>query len=289
MTGQAAARLLFAGLALALATQLNVRMERTTPWAPEYHSLYLPSGDSLRLVSLGNGKLMADALYIWSIQYYSIKRSDRWRNLARMYEVITELDPRFVEAYLTGALILATEAGRYEEAIELLGRGVEAVPESYVLPLEAGFYAKEIREYDSARRYFRIASARPEAPPVMIRWEALMAAEAGSTEEALAMWRDIEQAARNDNQRRSARQHIHDLTIRRDLEILQIAVNRFTAREGRRPFALAELVNRGIINGLPSDPSGEPYHYDRATGRVRSTSSFLSLYSRRWRQRSAER
>ena len=40
---------------------------------------------------------------------------------------------------------------------------------------------------------------------------------------------------------------------------------------GRRPFSLLELVNLGLLPGLPRDPSGGEILYDFATGTVKSS------------------
>src|SRR5258706_735013 len=103
--------------------------------------LYLPSGRYLKVMALGYDTLLADALYLWSIQYYSnYDIKDRYQNLSHIYEdVITELDPHFLDPYLTGALIMTSEARQPSMALRLLDKGVRANPDQWIVPFEAGF------------------------------------------------------------------------------------------------------------------------------------------------------
>ena len=86
---------LFRGVSVALlfavAVNLNLRLERTGPENPVRHSFYMPSGEYVRFASFGFHHLVADLLYIWSIQYFSVERDERWRYLARLYDVIVEV------------------------------------------------------------------------------------------------------------------------------------------------------------------------------------------------------
>jgi hypothetical protein len=53
--------------------------------------------------------------------------------------------------------------------------------------------------------------------------------------------------------------------------LLERAVATFTERSGRKPAALDELVEAGIIRALPRDPYGGRFYLD-ADGAVKTTS-----------------
>ena len=74
--------------------------------------LYLPSGKYLRVVSLGFPQVLADMIYIWSIQYYgNYEAEDRFKYLEHIYGgVISELEVPQPTAGMGGAA--ATESGR---------------------------------------------------------------------------------------------------------------------------------------------------------------------------------
>ena len=262
-------------LLFALALNLNLWLERVRRDPPLLHSLYFPSGKYLRFASLGYHDLLADGLYIWSIQYYSEIRQDRWRYLARLYDVITDLDPEFVAGYSTGALILALEAEDRPAALKLLDRGIARIPSTYALAWEAGFYARDMGDYKRASEYFRVASQRPDAMPIVEHWYRFTLDRAGNRLDALRMWQEAYQTARNPYERGVAERYIHDLRLDLVLDLVREAITQFRARERRNPVALEELVKMGDLGALPLDPDGEKLLYDRQTGEVKSSSSHL--------------
>ena len=133
---------------------------------PGRHLLYLPSGKYLRVASLGYSSIAADVLYLWSIQYYSnYQIEDRYDYLDQIYRrVIAELDPRFVDAYLVGSMIMSVEANRDDLALKLLAEGTENNPTEWILPFQAGFLCyQRLRDYGCARDRFEQALRRIDA------------------------------------------------------------------------------------------------------------------------------
>jgi len=237
--------------------------------------LYLPSGEYLRIVSLGFPELLADVIYIWSIQYYSnYEVEDRFRYLEHVYgNVISELDPRYIDPYLVGSLIMSVEAKDHEMALRLLEKGMDANPEEWILPFEAGFTCFQIlKDYRRAAAYFERAMDIPGAPPPIRRMYAEMFNRIGDKQASLAHWRNIYESADNDHVKDISWRHVHDLTIECDIEALTDAVESYRAREGRPPRELEDLRRSGLIAMVPVDPDGEEYVYDSATGKVSSAS-----------------
>ena len=75
----------------------------------------IPSGKTLRILSFGNASLVADALFIWSIQFYSkLNLINRFEYIEQIFDVITDLNPHFRTAYYYGAIIMALEAREYK-------------------------------------------------------------------------------------------------------------------------------------------------------------------------------
>ena len=100
---------------------------------------FLPSGRYLNAVSLGYSSLLADIIYIWAIQYYSDPAiTDRFSRLDHIFGVISELDPKYSEPYLVGALIAAYEARDPGLALKVLDRAMEKNPQDWIYPFEAG-------------------------------------------------------------------------------------------------------------------------------------------------------
>jgi tetratricopeptide (TPR) repeat protein len=240
----------------------------------EVELLYLPNGRHLRLMSLGHAPLVADMLYLWAIQYYAnYQRSDRSRYIEHVFgNVITELDPHFVDPYWLGSMILAVEAGDLEAALRLLDKGFHENPKQWVFPYLAGWECYRAAQFDRAARYFDRAAAVPGAPPRLLRMRAGMAFRGGSSRAALDEWIEVHDDPRSDAATRAiAQRRIRDLRVRADLEDLDGAIRAFRGAHGRLPRQLGELVRGGQFDELPLDPDGQLYGYDPATGRVSSS------------------
>lgn len=278
MKGSTALRLVAALVVFALAIGINLRLERDASAARLEHSLYLPSGRYLRHASLGYRNLLADALYVWSIQYYSTERADRWRLLENLYDVITDLDPRFVVGYSIGALILAIEANDGAAALRLLDKGIAANPDTFLLAFEAGFYARDAKDWTLASRYFSIAKDKPDAPSFVARWHAYTLDRAGDRKQALKLWSDIQAHSEDAYARQVAERHIQEIQLELQIESLESAVERFRAERGALPRRLEDLVSAGYLSGLPGLPEGKAINYDAATGTITAPASFLSKH-----------
>ena len=279
-------RLAYAAIPLALAVPAlaagwsGARLERMID---RQHAsaqvLYLPSGKYLRMASLGFPELMADAIYIWSIQYYgNYEADDRLKYLEHIYgSVISELDPHYVDPYLIGSLIMSVEAHEYEMALRLLDKGIAANPNEWILSFEAGFLCYHtLRDDARATSYFEKALRAPGAPPVIKRLRAEMYRMTGDKAASLGYWREAYETADPDDPyvRSVAWRHVHDLTIEVDTEALSRAVAAFRTRTGSNPSNLETLVAAGLLARVPLDPDGAPYAYDRSSGAVSSVSRF---------------
>jgi len=233
--------------------------------------LYLPSGRYLRVMSLGFDGIAADVLYLWSIQYYSNYRiEDRYRYVEHIYrDIITDLDPHYMDAYLTGALIMVIEAKQPESALRLLDKGIASNPAEWILAFEAGYVCyNDLHDYARAAAYFEKAIAVPDVHPIVRRFYAEMYDKAGDKRTSLKEWMSIEETADDDYVRAVAWNHVHDLKVDVDLTDLGSATRTFRARAGRFPAALADLARVGLLRHLPLDPEGRSYDYDPATGRA---------------------
>jgi len=231
--------------------------------------LYLPSGRYLKAASLGFDPLLADVLYIWSIQYYSNYRiKDRYQYIEHIYrDVITELDPHYIDPYLIGSLIMTAEARQPEMALRLLGKGIEANPGDWILPFEAGFLCyNDLKDYTRAAHYFEIAMRSPDVHPVVRRFHAEMYKRAGDPRTSLQEWASIWESTDDPYVRTVAWNHVHDLRVEVDLGTLREAIARFVTARGRRPARLDDLVAGGLLAALPADPEGGAYAYDPAHG-----------------------
>lgn len=238
--------------------------------------LYLPNGSFLEAASLGQTSLAASAIYLWAIQYYSdYDRVDRYRWVEHVFrDVIARLDPRYVDPYWIGALILSVEAHDLDGALRLLDDGIHNNPENWILPYLAGWECERAGQHKRAAEYFDLAASVPGAPPKMLRLRAGMMTRAGDLEEALRRWRDVLDDPRSDESSRAiASRQIRDLTIRVDLAAIDEAVEAYRRAHGSPPRRLTDLVRAGLLAEVPLDPDGDPYDLDATSGRATTRAS----------------
>ena len=239
--------------------------------------LYLPSGKYLRVTALGFDEVMADLIYIWSIQFYSnYDAAERYKYLDHIYRnVISDLDPRYIDPYLVGAMIMSVEARDDEMALRLLDKGVSANPDEWILAFDAGFICYDrLRDYPRAAKYFEMALRAPGVPSAVRRMHAEMYNKMGDKRSSLEYWTEVNREADNDYVRNVSSMHVHDLAIEVDLETLRGAVSAWRTRFGALPPDLQTLARAGVIASVPVDPEGAAYLYDRSTGEVDSQSRF---------------
>ena len=267
---------LLGALTAATAAARVERLREGSP--PGYHLLYLPSGRSLRALTLGYEGLIADLIYIWSIQYYSnYQIQDRYDYLDQIYRrVIAELDPHFLDPYLVGSMIMSVEANRDDLAVKLLDAGMQNNPREWILPFQAGFICyNKLHDFACARDYFERAQAIPGAPAPARRLYAEMYNRLGDKRSSLKYWAEIHDTADSDYVRQVSWMHVHDLRIEVDLEDLNALVQGYRESRGAPPADLGDLVRAGLLDSVPLDPEGNPYRLSPATGQAISTSRRL--------------
>jgi len=162
--------------------------------------MYFPSGKFLKQSALGHTTTLADIAWLRAIQYYGHHRmTDRkYEMVGHIFDVITTLDPNFVHAYVFGAVVLSQDAGKPEEGLALLRKGMRANPDNWLLAFETGFiYYVILGDCENAGRYFALASRLPNAPDMTSRFAAFVNEKAGHTATAFELWSEIAKATDN--------------------------------------------------------------------------------------------
>ena len=243
--------------------------------------LYLPSGKYLKPASFGYHVLLADFIYLWSIQYYGDPAfQPRMEYLKHTYDLITELDPQYMDAYHLGALFLFNEGRNPKAGLQLLDEGLRKNPTKWALPMDAGYYCMMIiKDKELAYRYFDKTSKIPGAPRGAKSIAASMRFKLGDKKTALALWTEVFDVASTSSERQNAYQHVHDLKVLVDLDTIRAAISAFHEKFGRMPLNLEQLVPQGFLSQVPVDPERNRYEYDPKTGSVKYATQ-LTLYSR---------
>jgi len=244
----------------------------TRPGAPGSSAIYLPSGRTLRLASFGYRSVLADMIYLWSIQYYSeTDRPERYRNLERIITTIADLDSHYEDPFLTGALIAVYEARDTDLAFKILDLGMTKNPREWLFPFEAGHYALLFKkDYDLARKYFERAMTLPDAPAIARRLYADAAFRTQNLDSAWTTWLDVYQTATDERIKKIASNHLYQVKAAMDTTRLAAAVRDYKNKYHRLPMNLGQLIRSGFLSHLPKDMDGQDYLYDPRTGEVKA-------------------
>jgi len=236
----------------------------------------LPEGKTLKVLSFGYHNLVADILYIWSIQFYSdYNLTNSYDYLEHIYNTITDLCPRYLEPYIVGSWIMALEAQDINMAIRLLQKGAKNLPEHWIFDYECGFYAySSLKDFKLAEKYFNKALKNPKAPPHVRRIMAHMVYMSDDLDYAYRLWLDIYQNAKSMMAKNSARKHLHQIKVEREKKWLEKRIKRFKEKYNRLPQSLNELILAGLAKEIPVDFEGNAYIYNPQTGKVTAEQVF---------------
>jgi tetratricopeptide (TPR) repeat protein len=258
-------------LALALAASAGLKtaneaLPRTK--VPGSGIIYIPSGKYLKPMTFGFSSLAADWIFLWSIQYFGNPAiTDKFKHFDHIFQILSELDPRWVDPYEVGALIALYDARDIALAIRILDLGLAKNPDLWIFPLEAGHYAQMYaKDVELARAYYKKAMDIPGSPPIVKRLYANAAFKTLDYDTAWATWREVYQTSKDEAVRSIASNHLYNIKSVVDAEAVRNAVFDFRTRAGRAPVSLDELVRAGLLREVPRDLDGRDYIYDPTTG-----------------------
>ncbi len=207
-----------AGLVLLIAGSGGQLLVNATPATHEAAELDLyPSGLYLDLVAFGQPTLLADIAWLQAIQYYGKHRlTDRRYPLAgHLFDVITDLDPSFVTAYIFGALVLEEETGDLGAPRNLFQKGIRANPGDWRVSFHSGFLEYLRGDTGVGAGEMAVASRLPGAPPFAARLAAHAHSRAGSLEQAIRLWKQIARESTDPAIRALAEDRVWELRGRR--------------------------------------------------------------------------
>ena len=248
----------------------------------ETRLLYIPDGEVLDRMALSFDVLLADVYWIRALQHYggtkrAVDGEKRYELLGPLLDIATTLDPRFNAAYRFGAIFL-TEGypngpGRPDLAIALLQKGIEEMPDKWEYYMDIGFaYYWWLQEYDTAAAWFEKAADVPGASWWLRSLAANTLAMGGSRASSRMLWQQIYDAADNDWIRNESARRLTQLRALDDIDQLIGAAQRFIAQRDRPPRSWEELIEAGLLVGIPVDPTGRPYVIDNTSGTINVSS-----------------
>ncbi len=153
---------------------------------------FIPSAQTVRWVALGYDQLLADFYWLAFVNYVgddSARTIDHYAMADKYLDLVTGLDPRFVQPYWFCAFTVGAEQKRPLRANEIIKRGIRANQNNWYLPYIAGvnlylFAHDEV----GAAKYYQAASKFPDAPRWLARQAGILAARIPSSIKEINTW-----------------------------------------------------------------------------------------------------
>jgi hypothetical protein len=236
----------------------------------EQDDLMLRSSKLLKAMSLEYAPLVADIYWTHAVQYYGSQHAEgdkRYELLWPLLDITTTLDPQFLIAYRFGAVFLSDApprgAGRPDLAVALIQRGIRANPDYWRLYQDLGFiYYLDVKDYAKAAEAFYEGSKNPNALVWMKVMAAKIAAEGDSVSTSIFLWKDVYENTKDSMVKQSALNHLELLKVQQDCAQLDALADQYEKHAGRRPARIQEMIQAGLLRGVPVDPRGYPYTLD---------------------------
>jgi len=212
----------------------------------------IPKPEVIRVASLNYQNLVADYLTLRAVQMFGAAwetPDESNEPIFQYFDVLTTLDPHFLEVYEFANLVLSDGRGAHDLALDILRKGIRENsdrPEAWRLPY-LGMYTAlwNLDDPDKAREFLKYANEIPDTPEHVLRMEEYIERKAGRFIAAFEV--NLRQLLRyTDN---SAKVEV-DLAWMKFNTILDewykyelaTAIEAFLAAEGRHPASMEELL-----------------------------------------------
>jgi len=241
--------------------------EQHAALSQEQDVVVLQSPRLAKLMSLEYAPLLADVYWTRVVQYYGNKHMKQETNLDSLWPLLnitTTLDPNLLVAYRFGAMFLSqrrpTGAGRPDLAVELIQRGIKANPDYWRLYQDLGFvYYYDLKDYKKASEAFLEGSKKPGSQLWMKVMAAKIAEEGESFSTSVFLWRDLYENTKDPLLKNNALTHLQLLQVQLDCAQLNQLAEAYEKKFSKHPARMSDLVQAGILRGVPQDPAGYPY------------------------------
>jgi tetratricopeptide (TPR) repeat protein len=229
--------------------------------------LAMRSPKIMKRLSLEYAPLVAAIYWTRAVQYYGEKHRLHDRDLQLLWpllDIASTLDPHLTATYRFGSTFLAQKspagAGQPEFAIELLQRGVQANPDEWRLYQDMGnVYYFDMRDYAKASAAFEEGSKNPKSFLWMKVLAAKIAGEGESPETSYFLWQQVYNTTTDPLIKKNAEEHLALMKAQLDMKEIDRLLDEYEKQSGHRATRLVELVQAGLLKGIPKDPEGYSY------------------------------
>ncbi len=242
-------------LALVLITLLALTEKKGFKWIPKQQRdelLYFPSNKFVKATTGGFDLLLADFIWIETGAYFGKHRlSDkRYPYLYHMFDIITDLDPKFIPVYTLGTILLTTDAKESDLALKLLDKGMADNPKLWQIPFTKGFiYYIHNRNPKEASKWFLLASYKEDAPEIAGKFATWTLYRSKGVELALRLYLRLYEI--------SSSEIFIEKSIKGITKVLSDQYLLFHKDKGYFAGSLFDLYKAGYLPFIPQLPGGK--------------------------------
>jgi tetratricopeptide (TPR) repeat protein len=232
----------------------------------------IPSIAALKALSLGDPQVVADMLWLQTIQYFGVGSAySNYPALGPMLDSITQLDPKFEYPYELGTIVLPF----MENTPKAIVLGERA--QTSLRPDQLGFidfyhasnYLLNVKDYEKAAFYYKKSASEPNHPGAAARLAGIAYSKLNHSlsdrQIAIDYWQTVEDNAKSDDEATQARSWKEHMQIVFGLEQISEI---FKTKEGRYPLSVQELVDKKYIQTVPVSPVHRKLILSPSTGKV---------------------
>jgi hypothetical protein len=234
----------------------------------------LPKAEFIRPIALGHTQLAADLVWLQFIQVLGSNHvgEQDYQWMRHALDVMTTLDPQFIQAYDLGGVVLAELAKHVDWSNALLEKGMTANPQAWRLPFLLGFnHFFHLQDYHRAATYLSKAARLPGSPAYVPELAARLYVQASAPEIALRFLETMQRESEDPTILAALDRRRREVLIERDIPLIEESIAHHVAAYGSLPSSLEQLVERGFLRSVPVEPFGGSYRFDSQSGLVNST------------------
>lgn len=244
----------------------------------------------LRIVTFQFKEAAADVLFLNALVFLggTEPQNDIRRYLPKQYSWLhntlknsAALDPYFLDPYYLMNSALIWDNYKLNEVNDLIAKGADKRTWDKMLPFFAGFnYYYFLNDGLKSFHYLTEASKRAGGNPIYDSLAARVAYKANKTEFAISYLENQIQQTELQGQKLKSTDLERRLEVLKAIRQIEIAVESFKSLFGTLPATVNELVSRGLLPSIPSDPYGGEFYLD-TDGLIKTTSNMISAKKER--------
>jgi hypothetical protein len=212
--------------------------------------------------TFGFRNFLADVVWLEAVQVSGNPEMSRgdYNRLTVLLNIVANIDPKFEVPYLLGGLVLGGSPFHAQDALRVLERGKIQFPSDWRFPFYIGFTCYfSLGDPQTGGRAMGEAARMPGSPAYLPGLASRMLSEARDPEGALTLLYEIVGQETDLGTRSVLERKIREVTVERDLQALERALERYRGKTGSAPTDLSDLVLEGILAKIPDEPNGGRY------------------------------